>query len=109
MKIMVIMIVLLLIVVGLLFWMGTSPSPSQTRKPVKTANPAKMLRAPRGQPAPPAAAQASTSGKGKRNAFDMFTDYATGVTPLRIQQHSKSKLSNIQARHNKELEKALGQ
>lgn len=117
MKTLIVLILLLLALCGAILYFGMG-SPKK-KAPATTANPSSTAPSPavtqNRQPATSTAAGqtgaagASAPAREQRTALGIFTDYATGYTPLKVKQHSQKKIQNIQKAENQRIEKALGQ
>jgi len=117
MKALIVLILLLLALCGAILYFGMG-SPSKKASGSPPAHPSTSQSSTATQPqtgtspapgAKTAAGGLSAPAREQRTAIDMFTDYATGYTPLKVQQHSRKKIQNIQKAENERLEKALSQ
>ena len=86
-----IVLILILLAAGYFFLRMDSSSPERDGNPVRTEQ------------------NSGEKGVIEQTAEDVgsFADYATGVTPLKVKQHSRSKIDKLQEEQNKRLRDAL--
>ena len=111
MKALMFMILLILAALGVLWWMSSQPTESNTPAQGAGARIQPGQQAVRRQ-APVQSGQTTAASGTKQKTQDKsavwyFTDYATGAMPLRIQQHTHRKLNKMQDKQNKQLEDAM--
>lgn len=98
------LVILLVAVAAVLLMLLRPATPAQPPTPVR-ANTAAS-----GAPATTTAERPAVHGaplREQKGVIESMVDYGTGYTPLKVRQHSKDKINNLNQTHTTELDREL--